>query len=497
MKANLLILAVLCMLGSSCTKDLNLTPESSATEQVFYGSVNDFQQATSAVYAGLLTYPNRVLDLYETRSDNIYGASDDGKRYWDPINNLSPDLADKSVISAAWANNYNGIFKANTLIEQLSKNGNAVLTPALLSRLEAEGRFLRAFYYFDLVRLFGRVPLIDKVVTAEQITTIPRAEVEEVYATIISDLEFAAANLPESYGATEAGHATRYAAKGILALVYMTRSGPAYNIKGPGMGTAEWAKAAILLDEIIASGKFRMLDTYNSIFAYDNESNAEVVFDVQYISGGLGLGGEFPSLFLPDLYVQQVAGFAGGVMVRPPSATLLSSYPAGDTRRTFSIQNGYTTSGGATDPRPLLVKFLNVSKKGTRWTDWPLNFIVLRYTDILMLKAECMLHGTPGSQAAVDKIVNDVRKRAGISPLVTVNLDMLLQERQREFIGEGLRWNDLIRSGNVISIMNNWISKDDTQKAINTMKAEFVVYPVPQNEMNIVPGLYQQNPGYN
>jgi hypothetical protein len=356
---------------------------------------------------------------------------------------------------------------------------------------------LRAFYYFDLVRLFGRVPLIDKVVTATQITTIPRAEVENVYALIIADLEFAAANLPENYGATEAGHATKYAAKGILGLVYMTRSGPAYNIKGPGTGASEWAKAGALFDEIIASGKYRMLDTYSSIFAYDNENNAEVLFDVQYISGGLGLGGEFPSLFLPDLYVQQVAGFAGGVMIRPPSASLLASYPVGDTRRTFSIQNGYTTSGGATDPRPLLVKFLNVSKKGTRWTDWPLNFIVLRYTDILMLKAECILHGAPGSQAAVDKIVNDVRKRAGVTALANVTLDILLQERQREFIGEGVRWNDLVRSGNVVAIINAWIGRDDNLKAINTMKAEFVVYPVPQNEMNIVPGLYDQNPGYN
>jgi hypothetical protein len=84
MKFNLLLIAALCVLGSSCTKDLDLTPASSATAQVFYGSVNDFQQAASAVYSGLQTYPNRVLDLYETRSDNIYGASDDGKRYWTP-----------------------------------------------------------------------------------------------------------------------------------------------------------------------------------------------------------------------------------------------------------------------------------------------------------------------------------------------------------------------------------------------------------------------------
>lgn len=319
---------------------------------------------------------------------------------------------------------------------------------------------------------------------------------EDIYALIIEDLKFASENLPEAYNANMVGHATRYAAKGILALVYMTRSGPSYGIEGPGLGTDEWSLAATLLDDIIKSEKFRLLDTYDEIFAYDNENNAEVIFDVQYISGGLGLGGEYPSLFLPDLFVQQIAGFAGGVMVRPPSADLLSTYPAEDNRKTFAIQEGYTV-GGRYDARPLLVKYIDAAKRGTRWTDWPLNFIVLRYTDIVLLRAECTLNGASGSQEDVITFVNDVKRRANIPLVTAVDLDGLLAERRREFIGEGLRWHDLVRSGKAIDLLNRWSTIEDNEGAMNQMKADYIIYPIPQTELNINPGLYEQNEGYN
>jgi hypothetical protein len=495
MKMRYVFLLLSVLLCQGCTDQLELIPESSATTVVFYKTESDFTQAANAVYADLKSYPNRVLDLSETRSDNIYGVSDDGKRYWDAINNFSPSLAGNTKIISAWSGNYSGIFKANTLLDQLSRNGS-VLGESIRLRLEAEGRFLRAFYYFDLLRLFGKVPLIDKVMTAAEASGVSRTPVEEVYSLIISDLQYAAEHLPEVYDAKSVGHATKYAAKGLLALVHMTRSGPSYSIEGPGLGVNEWSAAAALLDDIINSKRYNMLGTYEEIFGYGNEGNSEVIFDVQYVSGGLGLGGEYPSLLLPDLYVQQIAGFAGGVMVRPPSADLLASYPEADRRKTFSVQNGYT-SGGRYDPRPLLVKFIDVSKKGTRWTDWPLNFIVLRYTDVLLMRAECTLRGASGSQQDVVDVVNDVRKRANIPALTSVNTDVLLAERRREFIGEGIRWHDLVRSGEVIEVMNSWSAREDAGRVIGEMKAEYIIYPVPQTELNIIPGLYEQNKGYN
>ena len=114
-----------------------------------------------------------------------------------------------------------------------------------------------------------------------------------------------------------------------------------------------------------------------------------------------------------------------------------------------------------------------------------------------MLKAECVLNGAPGSQAAdVDPVVNQVRARAGLTPVSNVNLDQLLEERRREFADEGTRWFDLQRSGKLLTIMNGWIAREDSQKRINQVTANYIIYPVPQSQLDAAPELYVQNPGY-
>ena len=113
-----------------------------------------------------------------------------------------------------------------------------------------------------------------------------------------------------------------------------------------------------------------------------------------------------------------------------------------------------------------------------------------------MLKAECILHGAAGTQTDVDAIVNQVRNRAGLAPLTNVTLTQLFDERRKEFADEGSRWFDLQRSGNLITIMNNWINTEDTQKRINAVTANYIIYPVPQTQLDAAPGLYTQNTGY-
>lgn len=112
------------------------------------------------------------------------------------------------------------------------------------------------------------------------------------------------------------------------------------------------------------------------------------------------------------------------------------------------------------------------------------------------MRAECILRGAPGSQADVDAIVNRVRARAGVGPLTNVTLATLMQERQREFLGEGLRWNDLVRSGLAVTQMNAWKDADAITK-INEIVPNYIIYPVPAAEIQTAPGLYTQNPGYN
>ena len=114
-----------------------------------------------------------------------------------------------------------------------------------------------------------------------------------------------------------------------------------------------------------------------------------------------------------------------------------------------------------------------------------------------MMKAECILHGaTGGTQADVDKIVNMVRQRAGISTVSNVTLAMLMEERRREFLGEGIRWNDLVREGMAVTTMNAFIAGDSLTASVSPVIPAFVIYPVPEQEILTAPGLYSQNPGY-
>lgn len=507
---------------ASCKKELDQKPISSPTTETYYTSPSDFLQATNAIYQALHNYPIRLANLSEIRSDNIYGVSVT-VRDWDPINDFSPGIASNTYVEEAWRADFNGIFKANTLLDQINKNGSFIGSATLSTRFQAEAKFLRAFFYFDLVRYFGKVPLIDHPLTPTESSTIGRSSVTDVYKMIIADLQFAIDNLPTTYydpknptKSVDVGRATKYAAEAELALVYMTRSGPTYDIEGPGLGLNEWSLALPLLNDIINSGVFVFNPNYANIFSYANQSpvsdptptltgvNREAIFDVMYVSGISGTadqyGAQYPWTLTPNGYFASLGDNKsnGSLEIIPVSNNLLNDYDPADVRKNFTIYSaGYTGTNGSTELRPFFKKWLDVSKiPTTSRFDWGINFIAIRYTDVLMEKAECILHGA-GSQGDADAIVNQVRARAGLTtPLTNVTLPQLFEERRREFADEGSRWFDLQRSGDLITIMNNWRAADDPQNRINPIVANYVIYPVPQSQLDAAPGLYSKNPGY-
>lgn len=501
---------------ASCEKDLDQQPLSSVTTENFFTTKNDFIQANNAVYSVALRgasgnsygYPDRQLNLSETRSDNLYAITD-GARDWEGINGLQTTISTNGYVKEAYTNNYKAIDKANLYLEKVEAGGKAIIADDVLSnRMVAETKFLRAFCYFDLVRWFGKVPLIDHTITAQQATTIPRSSVADVYDFIMTDLQAAIDSLPVSYTLpADKGRPTKWAAKYMMALVHMTRSGATYGIEGPGLGLNEWDKAYALLNEIITTGPYVFNNTYSSIYSYANENNSEVIFDIQYASSPapattLSQGAAFVWILTPDGYFQSLGLSAqGSNYQRPVSNDFISKFPVTDARRVFGIQTGYTYP---TTPAPVFnnitfyKKYIDKSKYGSGGrNDWPINFIVGTYTDALLLRAECTLHGGGGTQAEADAAVNKVRVRATLAPVANVTIDDLLEERRREFYGEGKRWHDMVRSGKIIDIMNAWITADDaTNHRINPMTANFIIYPLPLSEINIVPGLYTQNPGY-
>jgi len=513
MKKILFITIVFAFALSSCKKDLYQQPLSSPTTATFYKAPADFIQAVNAAYNDLRGYPDRLMNLSEIRSDNIYGVSVT-VRDWDPINNFLPGIASNTYVEEAWSTDYNGIFRANTILDQIQKNASYVGSAALATRLQAEAQFLRAFYYFDLVRYFGKVPIIDHPVTAEEARTIGRSPVGDVYKLIISDLQFAAANLPAnytgkfpSYTTADVGRATKWAAESLLALVYMTRSGPTYDIEGPGLGLDEWNLAMPLIQDVLTNSGYGFNDKYADIFSYTNQSptptgNKEAIFDVMYMSGqNPTLGATYVWGLTPQNYFNSLGSNStsnGSLEIIPVSNSLLNSYESQDVRKPVTIYTAGYTYLGSTETRPFYKKWLDITKIPTASRfDWAENFIGIRYTDVLMWKAECILHGAAGgTQTDVDAIVNQVRARAGLAAESNITLSQLYDERRREFADEGTRWFDLQRSGDLITIMNAWITTEDAQKRMRQVTPNSIIYPVPQSQLDVKPGLYTQNPGY-
>lgn len=501
---NIYILLIALVLFGSCSDELDQNPISASSTATFFSTPNDFTQGVNAIYADLAGYPDRLFNLSETRSDNMYAVSDGGVRDWEGINSFWSTIANSGYMTEAWNTNFNGIMRANIAIEQLDQKGdNLIVDKVLLKRLKGESKFLRAFFYFDLVRIFGKVPVFDHPVLAEEALATPRNPVSEVYNLIIADLNFAKDNLLATNAATDLGRPTKYSAESLLALVYMTRSGPTYGIEGPGLGLNEWKQAATLLDDIVASGKYAFLADFKDIFKYSNEYNKEVIFDLNFISGQTPiLGSHFPATLVPENWFTSKAFATMGGSDRPLSWNFLTKFLKTDKRRPHTIHNGgYKYSGGKVDTLSFYIKYIDstaVPKTIALRFDWPINFIVSRYTDVLLLKAECILHDASiGTQATVDGYVNQVRTRAGLPAVTNVTLEQLMAERRLEFAAEGTRWHDLVRSGLVTTAMPAWIAKEDKQKLMKgTFQKEFIIYPIPTAEIDVKVGLYQQNAGY-
>ncbi|XHR97012.1 hypothetical protein ACFJIV_10405 [Mucilaginibacter sp. UC70_90] len=182
----------------------------------------------------------------------------------------------------------------------------------------------------------------------------------------------------------------------------MTKSAPNYGIEGPGTGSNEWNLALPLLQDIISSGKFAFEPTYSNIFSYANQSpavNKEAIFDVMYTSGISGTsdlyGASYPWTLAPSAYFLSIKDTKsnGSLEIIPVSNDLANSYDGADVRKAFTIYTAGYTNAGSTENRPFFKKWLDITKIPTASRfDWGINFIAIRYTDVLMLKAECILN---------------------------------------------------------------------------------------------------------
>ena len=493
---------------SSCTDELTQLPLSQGTIENFYATPGDFVQARNATYsvafhgATVYGYANRVMNLSETRSDNLM-ATTTASRDWEGINSFYTSISSNTYVKEAYLTNYNAIYKANQLLEKIAEKGDVIFTnPADKTAMAAEARFLRAFCYFDLLRWFGRVPLIDRTMTAGEASKIKRTAVADVYKLIISDLELAIPDLLPSYDNANYGRVTKYGAKALLGLVYMTRSSPTYGIDGAMLGLNEWDKAYQQLNDIKLSGLYAFGTDYEPIFKTEGNANKENVLTISYTQNiSTPVGGNFMVELGYEPYFASVNLSAQGALeARPISAGFMKLFTATDKRQLYGIATSYTVASGTykgSYTLPVFKKYIDPARYGNGREDWGVDFMITRYTDVLMLMAECTLHGGGGTQADVDAIVNKVRTRAGVpANAVNITLDQLFEERRKEFFAEGTRWFDLIRSGKAVATMNAWRIAEDTENKIRTIDNNSLLYPIPLQELLAVPGLYDQNLGY-
>ncbi|WNH10708.1 RagB/SusD family nutrient uptake outer membrane protein [Thalassobellus suaedae] len=493
---NIIITAILSIILVSCTDaELDQSPISSLGANGFYSNPNEFESAINGAYSTLRFYPDNQFHLLEVRSDNMYAVTGSGVRPYEPVNNFDNSIATNTYLSGEWNTNYTGILRVNTILENL--NEQVVPDNTTRNRMEGEAKFLRAFFFFNLVKTFGKVPLIDKVYSPAETLDIGRSSVSDVYTLIISDIQSAITLLPPNFSGGQLGKATSWAAKALLAKVYLTRSGSSYGIEGPGMDSNEYGLAIDLFDDIINNGPFDYENDYAAIFAYDNENNSEIIFDIQYIKDPV-VGADYPSITVPDGYLRaNDAGFTNGEDSKRVSEDLINAYTSEDIRDDFSIINGYTDENGLFVNNIFYGKYLDLSNKGTSRFEWSLNYPVIRYTDIQMMRAEAILMSGAGRQSDVDAVVNFTRNRAGLTTSISdVNIDDLLKEKRLEFACESKRWDDLVRTGKVIDVINSWIAVEDDSNQMSQMEANFVIYPVPSNEITVKEDLYGQNPGY-
>lgn len=479
------MLFILCSCGTDL---LDHKPETSVTAGNFYQSQDDIDKAVTGIYEGMQDWTvNIYFYLSEVRSKNFWAVFADGQRDWYDISNFSI-RTNSSTISNVWINNYETINSAN---EVLARVDDIEFTDETLrERYKAEARFLRAFAYFQLVRIFNRVPLVIKVITEEEALEIGQSEPNELYDFIVAEMSDVVDQFPPEYQESDQGRITEWAAKGILARVYMTMAGYPLN------ETDRLNDAKSLLEEIIAQeGSYiTWADNYADLFSYDSDNQFHI-FEIQYESGSVGAGNALPAQVYPaDLDVQYAPYISANRLT--VSEDIITEFRTNDLRFESTIATVYQTQGGGTGTTAYFSKFFDPDADIPERGDYPINFPLLRYADVLLMHAEIENEQQGPTPSAINKL-NRIRNRAGlddISPTTQENFRLALEaERRREFAFEGRYWFDLVRTGRAIPVMNQWFNSTEQDIEINENK---LVYPLPLNELDVFPGLYEQNPGY-
>lgn len=474
-----IILVLITFFTFSCENDLNVLPNDAQTEVDFLNNPNNAIQLVNGVYNKMLDwnmYSFSWIGLTSITSDDADKGSTPGDTGSDK--NLLDALdfkANMTSVTDTWNSRYDGIYRANNAIFYLSQ---LTIDEQLKNRLLGEVKFLRASFYFDLVRCFGDVPLVVDKIDINDLdkvnnTVYNRRPKSEVYAQIEKDLQEAAEILPTTYGGTDIGRATKGAAQGLLSKVFLYQE--------------KWQQAFDMSQNVINSGLYDLMENYADVWKEIGENKKESLFEVQAtlnkgiqgytdVQGGRGT---------PDY----------GWGFNSPSVTLVNSYESGDKRKDATIifvpstlWDGFKAPTSWNNPRYNYKSYQ--SNTAESWSgnksETAKNLRVLKYSDVLLIHAEAAMHISNSTEALT--YINKLRVRAGLQPRTTLTLENVWDERHWEMAMEHDRWFDLIRTGQAQQKM----AADG--KVFVVGKHE--VFPIPEDQIIQSGGKLSQNTGY-
>lgn len=461
-----------CILTStSCSDFLDIEPDSSQSVTNSYKTESDIKQGVEGVYSALMgnaQYGGDFIYLMEIRSDNSFTESitNKGGAYGDI--DLFRETSYNSLLEESWEGCYDGIKRCNLVLDKIDA---VEMAEAIKNKYKGEMLFVRGLTYFNLVRLWGDVPLVTHFYDDPfEAFKLGRTPVAEVYQQIEEDLKNAASLLPTARDSKRKGAPIAMSAKALLGKVLLTEG--------------KYADALVVLKEVINSGTYSFMNSYADIFNTKNKNNAESVFEIQYSDAVTDLGSAFANIFAPIGSKDVTGGIGSTEGNNEPTDDLLNAYEDGDVRKDVSI-------GSLSDGRHYCKKFV---AKPVLPNQSDANFIVLRYTDVLMMYAECLLKTQSAVPSEAVEIINKVRSRAGLSPLTDAETstadalnEALQKERRLEFAFENQRWFDLLRTGKALETMN---------AAGSNIKNYQLLFPVPQTQIDISPETMKQNAEY-
>lgn len=468
---------------------LDLVPVSQRSVASFYQTPTQVNQALMGAYNGLRHAQVRQQYSYmltESRSDNAFQSLD----YNDGNTSRFTETSLLPILYTAWSDFYNKIQFCNKILEEMVK---IEIPEAEARQYEGEAKFIRALLYFDLVRLWGPVPLVTTSLTIDQGYRVTRNSAEEIYQQIERDLTDAMNLLPETYNAANTGRATRWAAQAYLGKTLVYQSG--YPLK-----KNRWAEAATLLKGVIDSGRFTFFENFADIFKYEHESGRQAVFSLLFKAGVQGEGNPFPTRNAPNFVSRDVVPFGGSPFQLFLSDDLIKSFEPGDRRKEATIQSEWRNNANATiTTMPFSKKYLNGPVVAA--SDWEIDWIALRYDDVLMLYAEALNEQAYVANGEAFEILNKIRQRAGLAPKTAAEVPnqaqyrlWMEQERRHEFAFENQRWFDLVRTDRALDVMKPFL-RTYAQEG-NFQSKDRYFYPVPQSVIDVNSNI-TQNPGYN